>query len=76
MKRLEEIRRRAKQLVWLSPDPRGSWGLRSSDMPLYEPVCHRAEVVRNLKQLGQVTDALFRTHGTAAGLSHGSIVAR
>ncbi len=30
---LEEIRRRAKQLVWLSPEPRGSWGLGSSDMP-------------------------------------------
>jgi uncharacterized protein with von Willebrand factor type A (vWA) domain len=57
---LEEIRRRAKQLIWLSPEPRGSWGLGSSDMPLYEPICHRAEVVRNLKQLGQVTEDLIR----------------
>jgi uncharacterized protein with von Willebrand factor type A (vWA) domain len=57
---LEEIRRRCKQLVWLSPEPRGSWGLGSSDMPLYEPVCHRAEVVRNLKQLGLVTEDLIR----------------
>ncbi|TVR97115.1 MAG: VWA domain-containing protein [Rhodospirillales bacterium] len=64
---LEEIRRRARQLVWLSPEPRGSWGLGSSDMPLYEPVCHRAEVVRNLKQLGQVTESLLRAHGTGAG---------
>ncbi len=57
---LEEIRRRCKQLVWLSPEPRGSWGLGSSDMPLYEPVCHRAEVVRNLKQLGDVAENLIR----------------
>ena len=57
---LEEIRRRAKQLVWLSPEPRGSWGLGSSDMPLYEPICHRAEVVRNLKQLGQVAEEMIR----------------
>jgi uncharacterized protein with von Willebrand factor type A (vWA) domain len=57
---LETIRRRAKQLIWLSPEPRGSWGLGSSDMPLYEPICHRAEVVRNLKQLGQVTEDLIR----------------
>ncbi len=57
---LEEIRRRARQLIWLSPEPRGSWGLGSSDMPLYEPICHRAEVVRNLKQLGQVTEDLIR----------------
>jgi uncharacterized protein with von Willebrand factor type A (vWA) domain len=58
---LEEIRRRAKQLIWLSPEPRGSWGLGSSDMPLYEPICHRAEVVRNFKQLGQVTETLIRS---------------
>ncbi|MCP5420814.1 MAG: VWA domain-containing protein [Gammaproteobacteria bacterium] len=57
---LETIRHRAKQLLWLSPEPRGSWGLGSSDMPLYEPICHRAEVVRNLKQLGQVTEDLIR----------------
>ena len=67
---LEEIRRRAKQLVWLSPEPRGSWGLGSSDMPLYEPICHRAEVVRNLAQLGEVADALFR-RSVAAGAGHG-----
>jgi uncharacterized protein with von Willebrand factor type A (vWA) domain len=62
---LEEIRRRAKQLIWLSPEPRGSWGVGSSDMPLYEPVCHRAEVVRNLKQLGQVAEELIRGHTPA-----------
>ena len=70
---LEEIRRRAKQLVWLSPEPRGSWELGSCDMPLYEPVCHRTEVVRNLKQLGQVTETLLRAQATGAGGSHGRI---
>ncbi len=69
---LEEIRRRARQLVWLSPEPRGSWGLGSSDMPLYEPVCHRAEVVRNLKQLGRVTETLLRAHGSSAGHAPGA----
>lgn len=67
---LEEIRRRCRQLVWLSPESRGSWGLGSSDMPLYETVCHRAEVVRNLKQLGQATEFLLRAHGSGAGRSH------
>lgn len=62
---LEEIRRRAKQLIWLSPEPRGSWGLGSSDMPVYEPVCHRAEVVRNVKQLGQVAEELIRRSAAA-----------
>ena len=63
---LEEIRRRAKELIWWSPEPRGSWGLGSSDMPLYEPVCHRAEVVRNLKQLGQAAEELIRRHKPAS----------
>jgi len=57
---LEEIRRRSKKLIWLSPESRGSWGLGSSDMPLYEPICHHTEVVRNLKQLGAVTEDLIR----------------
>ena len=65
---LEEIRRRAKQLIWLSPEPRGSWGLGSSDMLLYAPVCHRAEVVRNLTQLGEVADTLVRR---STGAGHG-----
>jgi uncharacterized protein with von Willebrand factor type A (vWA) domain len=66
---LEEIRRRAKQLIWLSPEPRGSWGLGSSDMPLYEPICHRTEVVRNLKQLGQVAEHWLR--GSVGAPPHG-----
>jgi uncharacterized protein len=68
---LEDIRRRAKQLIWLSPEPRGSWGLGSCDMPLYAPVCHRAEVVRNLKQLGEVTESLLGSHGSGVGGFHG-----
>ena len=57
---LEAIRRRAKQLLWLSPEPRGSWKLGGCDMPLYEPVCHQTEVVRNLRQLGEITESLLR----------------
>lgn len=56
---LEEIGRRAKRLIWLAPEPRGSWHLSGSDMALYAPVCHDAEVVRNLAQLGQVVDGLI-----------------
>jgi uncharacterized protein with von Willebrand factor type A (vWA) domain len=57
---LETIRRRAKQLLWLSPESRGSWQMGSCDMPLYEPICHHTEVVRNLQQLGQITEKLLR----------------
>ncbi len=57
---LEGIRRRAKQLIWLSPEARYIWRMGSCDMSLYEPVCHRTEVVRNLQQLGRVTEDLLR----------------
>lgn len=57
---LEAIRRRARRLLWLSPEPRGSWALGGCDMPLYQPVCHQTEVVRNLRQLGEVTENLLR----------------
>ncbi len=57
---LEEIRRRAKQVIWLTPEARGSWQLAGSDMPVYAPICQRVEVVRNLDQLGKVTEDLFR----------------
>jgi len=47
-------------LLWLSPESRSSWKMGSCDMPLYEPVCHHTEVVRNLQQLGRVTEDLLR----------------
>lgn len=57
---LEEIRRRSKQLIWLTPEARASWRLGGSDMPTYAPICHRVEVVRNLDQLGKVAEDLVR----------------
>lgn len=57
---LEDIRRRAKQLIWLTPESRASWQLGGSDMPTYAPICHRVEVVRNLDQLGHVAEDLIR----------------
>jgi uncharacterized protein with von Willebrand factor type A (vWA) domain len=56
---LEEIRRRCKQLIWLTPEQRRMWKL-GSDMPTYAPICHRVEVVRNLDQLGKVAEDLVR----------------
>ncbi|MBE3561203.1 MAG: VWA domain-containing protein, partial [Ktedonobacteraceae bacterium] len=48
---LEEIARHARQVIWLTPEPPWGWSLGSCDMPLYEPVCHRVEVVRTIEQL-------------------------
>lgn len=46
-----ELARRARAVVWLTPEPRYSWALGRCDLPLYEEYCDRLEVVRNLSQL-------------------------
>ena len=47
----EEIARRARHVVWLTPEPRYSWALGRCDLPLYEQYCDHVEVVRNLRAL-------------------------
>ncbi|WP_136245601.1 VWA domain-containing protein [Mycobacterium intracellulare] len=51
----EEIARRAREVIWLTPEPRYSWGLGRCDLPLYEPSCDRIEVVRDLSGLERAT---------------------
>ncbi|MDF2823793.1 MAG: hypothetical protein K0R68_1201 [Mycobacterium sp.] len=47
----EEITRRARETVWLTPEPRYSWSLGSCDMPAYAEYCDRVRVVRDLSGL-------------------------
>lgn len=44
----EEISRRARETIWLTPEPRFSWGLGSCDLPAYAEFCSRVRVVRDL----------------------------
>ncbi|HPX38429.1 MAG TPA: VWA domain-containing protein [Mycobacterium sp.] len=44
----EEITRRARETIWLTPEPRFSWGLGSCDLPAYAEFCSRVRVVRDL----------------------------
>lgn len=55
---LEEMRRRAKRIIWLNPESRLTWGLGDSEMDRYLPHCDVAEECRNLKQLCRVIDIL------------------
>lgn len=55
---LGDIRRRAKQVLWLSPEPRPLWGFGDSAMPDYAPHCDHVMVVRNLVALRRVIDRL------------------
>jgi uncharacterized protein len=55
---LDEIARHARQLVWITPEPRWSWTLGGCDMPRYARICDRVEVVRNVAELGAVAEGL------------------
>jgi uncharacterized protein with von Willebrand factor type A (vWA) domain len=46
-----EITRRARETIWLTPEPRYSWGLGGCDLPDYAEYCNRVRVVRDLTGL-------------------------
>jgi uncharacterized protein with von Willebrand factor type A (vWA) domain len=46
-----EITRRARETIWLTPEPRYSWGLGGCDLPDYAEYCSRVRVVRDLTGL-------------------------
>lgn len=53
---LRDIRKRAKQLIWLNPENRMTWGFGDSEMDRYQPHCDVVEECRNLNQLYRVID--------------------
>jgi uncharacterized protein with von Willebrand factor type A (vWA) domain len=58
---LEDIAQHARQTIWITPEPRWGWKLGSCDMPLYEPICNRVEVVRTVDELAGVAEELVRS---------------
>jgi uncharacterized protein with von Willebrand factor type A (vWA) domain len=55
---LREIRNKAKQLIWLNPESRMTWGIGDSEMPRYAPHCHVAEECRSISQLYKIVDLI------------------
>lgn len=55
---LRDVRQRAKQIVWLNPESRLTWGFGDSEMDRYAPYCDLVEECRNLNQLYRVIDRL------------------
>jgi len=53
-----EITRRARETIWLTPEPRYSWGLGNCDLPLYAEHCSRVRVVRDLSGLETAAEEL------------------
>jgi len=55
----EDIKRRARKLVWFNPEHPRQWGTSDSDMPKYMPLCDTVHQVSNLRQLVDAVDSLF-----------------
>lgn len=55
---LRDVQTRAKQVIWLNPESRLTWGFGDSEMDRYLPYCDLAEECRNLNQLYRVIDRL------------------
>jgi uncharacterized protein with von Willebrand factor type A (vWA) domain len=55
---LRDVQQRAKQLIWLNPESRLTWGFGDSEMDRYLPFCDMVEECRNLNQLYRVIDRL------------------
>lgn len=58
---LRDIRQRAKQVIWLNPENRSTWGFGDSEMARYGAHCDLVEECRNLRQLYHVVDNLALT---------------
>ena len=54
----ESIARRARRVVWLTPEPRYSWGLGRCDLPLYAEMCQAVHVVRDVNGLDEAAREL------------------
>jgi hypothetical protein len=55
---LEELRRRARRVLWICPEPREAWGSGDSEMPLYAARCDRVATATSLEELEGLADAL------------------
>jgi len=53
----EELTRRARETVWLTPEPKYSWPLGRCDLPHYAEYCDRVQVVRNRHGLDLAAEA-------------------
>jgi len=56
---VDAIKRRARRIIWLNPEPARLWGSGDSDMPDYVPMCDSVHEVGNLAQLAAAVDQLL-----------------
>lgn len=67
-----ELARRARETIWLTPEPSYSWGLGSCDLPRYAEHCDRVHVVRDLSGLERASHLTGHPAGALAGALAGN----
>ncbi|MBK7863374.1 MAG: VWA domain-containing protein [Archangiaceae bacterium] len=55
---LEDLKRKARRVVWICTEPRASWGFGDSEMLQYSKACHQVVTVQTLGDLEQVAAQL------------------
>lgn len=61
---MRELRKRARRVVWLNPEPRSFWSLGDSEIPRYAPCCDSVRECGSLVQLERAIDSLLRSTGS------------
>src|SRR6266851_3154443 len=56
---LDEVRRKARRLIWICSEGRRAWGLGDSEMLTYSGACDQVVVVETFSDLAQVADQLL-----------------
>lgn len=54
-----QLQKRARKLVWFTPENQQIWGSGDSDMDRYAPLCDEVYQIRNLAQLATAIDRVF-----------------
>ncbi len=57
-----DIKRRARRLIWLTPESPMLWGSGDSDMLRYLPFCSAVFEVNNMASLAEAVDRMLTTH--------------
>ena len=57
---LQTLYERAGRIIWLNPEPRGSWFVGDAEMRSYLPYCHQARVCNCLEHLERLMTDLVK----------------
>lgn len=56
---ISHLQKRARKLIWFTPENQQIWGSGDSDMDRYAPLCDEVYQIRNLAQLATAIDRVF-----------------